>query len=223
MSITVEPLAESDIDTYCSIVQAAFINGIGAILLHGGAAATPSTHAALCAAQLARVRDDPSARYMKAVQQHDDGSRGIVAVAKWEIFPHEQTAAELESTLRAPTSADAGYVAANAPIFAHLLGSRREVLGARAYVYLSVLAVAPAQQRRGAGAELVRWGVERADALGVPVYLESSPEARRLYERFGFEVVKQVSFEMDQFGREDLSGTVDVNTVMMRPARERLQ
>ena len=52
--------------------------------------------------------------------------------------------------------------------------------------------------------------------MGLEVYLESSPEAKLLYERWGFKVVKEVKFDMNQFGRPDLKNMVDVNTVMIR-------
>lgn len=53
--------------------------------------------------------------------------------------------------------------------------------------YLADLAVDPALQSRGLGSALLEHGLRRADADGVPAYLESSTARnRRLYERHGF-------------------------------------
>ena len=49
-----------------------------------------------------------------------------------------------------------------------------------------MLATSPAYQGQGAGSQMMRWGLEQADAQGVEAYLEASPDAVRLYERFGF-------------------------------------
>ncbi|HEY3468482.1 MAG TPA: GNAT family N-acetyltransferase [Amycolatopsis sp.] len=49
------------------------------------------------------------------------------------------------------------------------------------------IGVLPARQCRGVGARLLRHGLARADAEGVPTYLEaSSPDSVRLYRRLGF-------------------------------------
>lgn len=56
--------------------------------------------------------------------------------------------------------------------------------------YLSMLGVDPACQGRGYGSALLKAGLARADADGLPAYLESSnPRNVPLYERFGFEVM----------------------------------
>ena len=56
--------------------------------------------------------------------------------------------------------------------------------------YLYMIAVAPEARGTGTGSALLRHGLERVDADGVPAHLEStSPGSRRLYERLGFEQV----------------------------------
>lgn len=55
------------------------------------------------------------------------------------------------------------------------------------HYYLQFLAVVPGLQSRGIGSALLRQGLERSDAEGIPVYFEStSPRNRALYERHGF-------------------------------------
>lgn len=56
--------------------------------------------------------------------------------------------------------------------------------------YLADLAVRPEAQRRGLGSALIRPGLERADADGMPCYLETQREANiPFYRRFGFELL----------------------------------
>lgn len=56
-----------------------------------------------------------------------------------------------------------------------------------AHFHLSAMAVLPRDRGRGAGGAMIAAGLEQARRLKLPVYLEAStPDNRRLYERFGF-------------------------------------
>ncbi|MER5771941.1 GNAT family N-acetyltransferase [Streptomyces sp. NPDC001985] len=56
--------------------------------------------------------------------------------------------------------------------------------------YLAVVGADPAARGQGHGAALLRSGLAKADAEGMPVYLESSkPENLPFYEHFGFTVL----------------------------------
>lgn len=62
----------------------------------------------------------------------------------------------------------------------------------REHWYLLAIGVAPAAQGRRLGHALLAHTLTRADADGAPAYLEAtSPRSRRLYERFGFEVLAE--------------------------------
>jgi hypothetical protein len=56
------------------------------------------------------------------------------------------------------------------------------------------------------------WGLQKADELGLPTYLEATSEGKPLYERFGFQTVHVTTFELSRYGG---SGT-EVSTVMIR-------
>lgn len=52
---------------------------------------------------------------------------------------------------------------------------------------LGMLATRPNRQRLGAGAALLKHGLDLADSLGLPVRLEASPVGYGLYKKYGFE------------------------------------
>lgn len=59
--------------------------------------------------------------------------------------------------------------------------------------YLALIGADPAAQGQGHGAALLRSGLAKADAAGLPAYLESSkPSNLPLYEHFGFRVRAEV-------------------------------
>ncbi|MFI0263080.1 GNAT family N-acetyltransferase [Streptomyces sp. NPDC017056] len=59
--------------------------------------------------------------------------------------------------------------------------------------YLAVIGADPAAQGQGHGAALLRSGLAKADAAGLPAYLESSKLANLpVYEHFGFTVREEI-------------------------------
>jgi GNAT superfamily N-acetyltransferase len=59
---------------------------------------------------------------------------------------------------------------------------------------LDGLAVAPEHQRLGYGAVLVRHGLRRADAEGLPTYLETNSRRNaQFYGKFGFDVIEHLA------------------------------
>lgn len=59
--------------------------------------------------------------------------------------------------------------------------------------YLPMIGVDPAMHSRGVGSALLRHALARADADGVPAYLESSnPRNIDLYQRHGFEILRTI-------------------------------
>jgi GNAT superfamily N-acetyltransferase len=93
----------------------------------------------------------------------------------------------------------------NSPPLVRVMG-RRLFVGLRAlllaegkhpsepeHYYLAVLGTDPDHQNRGMGSALLSTMLSRADAEGVPGYLEASSDSnRRLYERHGFVAVEEV-------------------------------
>ena len=62
----------------------------------------------------------------------------------------------------------------------------------RPHAYLQFLGVARAAQGRGVGSRLLKVGVDRCDAAGLPAYLETQTERNiGLYSRHGFTVIAE--------------------------------
>ncbi|MEE4187096.1 MAG: GNAT family N-acetyltransferase [Roseobacter sp.] len=94
------------------------------------------------------------------------------------------------------------------------ISEREAVMDLDGFWYLSILGVDPALQGRGLGAQLVRPGLEEADAAGVPSFLTSfSPGNFAFYEGLGFRVVAAFP--------EEVTGTEF--SVLVRPVPVRAQ
>lgn len=79
---------------------------------------------------------------------------------------------------------------------------------------LKLLHTDPIHQKRGAGSMLLQWGVNEADRLGIPSYLEATREAHRLYERYGFREVERLAIDLSKWE----SGLTAEVSLMLRPA-----
>ncbi|KZZ96836.1 Acyl-CoA N-acyltransferase [Moelleriella libera RCEF 2490] len=75
---------------------------------------------------------------------------------------------------------------------------------------LKLLHTDPQHQRRGAASSLLNWGIAEADRLGLPAYLESTPEGRVLYERHGWREVGRLVVDLSKWG-----GPADLTSTLM--------
>ena len=46
----------------------------------------------------------------------------------------------------------------------------------------------------------LEWGLDIADKLGLPSYLEASPMGKGLYERMGYQPVRRMDFDAREWG-----------------------
>ena len=66
-----------------------------------------------------------------------------------------------------------------------------------------VAAVHPDHQRKGVGALLMQWGIDLAEKLNLPVYLESTEVGVGLYKKLGFqELQEKIVHKPEVFGTE---------------------
>jgi hypothetical protein len=59
---------------------------------------------------------------------------------------------------------------------------------------------------------LLNWGINKSNETGLPCYLQASEQGARLYQKYGFEVIDTVKFDLSQY---DLSG-LEKMTEMIR-------
>lgn len=72
-----------------------------------------------------------------------------------------------------------------------LWGAREKLWSNERYLYCHVIAVHPDAQRNGIGELLVEYGKKIALQANLPIYVESSKAAIRLYEKSGFQRLKE--------------------------------
>ncbi|KAI2638728.1 acyl-CoA N-acyltransferase [Hypomontagnella submonticulosa] len=61
------------------------------------------------------------------------------------------------------------------------------------------LIVSPSHQSRGVGGALMRHGNAIADDLGIPIWVHSSHQAYEAYKRFGFEAMRELDIDLDEY------------------------
>jgi GNAT superfamily N-acetyltransferase len=201
-SLQISAFETSELLQFPTITTLAFQSGLGHLLTGPSTPENIDTLTRKCV----EGEKDPHVRFMKAT----DPSGQIVACAKWLVYTDGNTREELDEMFKMPTTFPDTWN----PIFQYLNDSRRDTMERRPYYFLSILATHPNHHRKGAGAKLVKWGTDLADEQGIECYLEASIEGRPLYERLGFRVVKEMSFNLRDFGRPDLGN--DVNCIMIR-------
>ena len=62
---------------------------------------------------------------------------------------------------------------------------------------------------------LLRWGIEQADAAGKKCYLESTPAAFPVYQRYGWVKIDEAVVDAEQFG-----GQNEIVAIMVREPRK---
>ncbi|PVI03996.1 hypothetical protein DM02DRAFT_519624 [Periconia macrospinosa] len=61
------------------------------------------------------------------------------------------------------------------------------------------LIVAPSHQSRGVGSALIKYGADMADRLGIFTWVHSSDQAWKAYAKFGYQVVKELDLDLDEY------------------------
>ncbi|GFN13964.1 hypothetical protein AtubIFM56815_002773 [Aspergillus tubingensis] len=121
----------------------------------------------------------PDQHYLKVVTDSTGSTPPLVAFVKWDFnttspghhFP--------------PRHVDFNQVFCDT-FFGGLDQARRTIMGSRPHYYLDALITHPDYRRQGAASMLIQWGCDRADQDGIPIWVDSSQEGARIYERFGF-------------------------------------
>ncbi|OIW35218.1 hypothetical protein CONLIGDRAFT_639518 [Coniochaeta ligniaria NRRL 30616] len=157
------------------------------------------------------LRDDAQAKSSPSAPAQEPGAQTLPPQPQPSSTPPSDPARALGALMRADTTRwEEAY-----------LSSKKTMV-------LQALATAPSHQGRGIGTQLVQWGVDRADAEGLPCWAHASPAGYALYEPTGFREVGRCEFDLGEWAPDGGSGEGDgdgrgwgvyVFRYMMRPGR----
>ncbi|KAF2253765.1 acyl-CoA N-acyltransferase [Trematosphaeria pertusa] len=198
MAIVVQEASDADLRRACEIETAAYANNPSSPILFPGPFPPDSPDRRVN--NLINMRkDDPSARYLKAVK---DETGEMTAFAKWHIYDTPEAA---ELARERPINIGPGMnKEACEAFFGGMAMKKKEIMGTKRHLYLHMLHTDPKYQCCGAGSALLKWGMQKADELGLPVYLESSTEGHHFYQKHGFKDVDVLRIDFSQFGGGDV-------------------
>ncbi|KAF2804145.1 uncharacterized protein BDZ99DRAFT_153585 [Mytilinidion resinicola] len=219
MPLVLSKVTEQDLLAFTHICNAAFNTGMASKLVP-----KPITSEKF-ASQVEKHRhsflNDADVTHLKVIDtdiEPNAETGQMIACAKWRINLKERTVEEVEATLPKPPEGEGaqegGRGLAEREFVTYLATSRREWMGRRPFYFLHLLVTLPHHHRRGAGTLLLKWGLDQADAAGLPTYLEASEMGRPLYARLGFEPKKETRFDLSRYGGSE---GVEINTAMVRP------
>lgn len=154
--------------------------------------------------QLDILENDSTARQIKAV---DTATGEILAVARWHRYTDGYAPTDLEYAGCKPKASTSSYppgfsIDVYLGMLEALFDARRGWTGRGALWFLTTLKTREAHRGRGAGSQLLEWGLERARTEGLPAYLEAAPTGVRLYERHGFRVIGPLTINLKERGIE---------------------
>lgn len=220
MPIELHPMTEADVDAHLQIMWASFGPDLMSVFYPNGMSDNDREHSKADTLKAMR-KNKPTEQilYIKAIDTELPPGKQIVSVAKWQVYPRQRSEEELDRDEKEGSRdnmfSEGANVEAMKAFFAELAERRRERFGGEPYMLLSILAVHPDHQRRGLGVQQLKYGLEKADELGVQTYLESSPKGKGLYAKYGFKEEGGMKFDARKFGRaEDVP-----HTYMTRPAK----
>ncbi|EUC38593.1 hypothetical protein COCCADRAFT_32253 [Bipolaris zeicola 26-R-13] len=199
-----------DLETFARIQILAFASGggIASLLSHG-----PMTEEHVKKYTERHVkswRDEKDVFYLKVVDTDVDGGK-MIAGAKWRISEKEKTEEEAQKMYPTPEGDDLNNQAL-VDFMAFLNRARKQYVNTKPICFLQILVTDPEHHRKGAGSMLLKWGLSKADELGLPGFLEASPMGKPLYERMGFRTQETMVFDLTKYGAEG----EDTNTIMIR-------
>ncbi|KAI2632572.1 acyl-CoA N-acyltransferase [Hypomontagnella submonticulosa] len=131
---------------------------------------------------------DPSTYPIKCV---DTSTGEIIGMATWQLFwKHGE-----EHSWKKPSGVDwlqGEERETSEKVLMPIFEMRDQLFGRRRHVYLPTTAVHPDHQKRGAGRLLMQWGIDIAEKLELPLYLETSEDVAPFYEKMGCERLTDV-------------------------------
>lgn len=195
-----------DADAIASLFGLSWTSSLSRLMFGDGGAQALTT---AMGSQISLQIKKPAVLYLVA---RDAVTQDVVAVAQWTV-PVEDSSEMSESLeeQRERQELEDEIYAKNLPpgsntdmVMDFTIGLRtlkKELLKSQKHYSLDNLATHPEHRGRGLASRLIEWILQRADAEGTLVYLETGSEnaARRMYERLGF--TERGVYFMEDLGR----------------------
>ncbi|KAI9645891.1 hypothetical protein NHQ30_005328 [Ciborinia camelliae] len=150
------------------------------------------------ARQLEWHESDPTSYWQKVI---DTESGKIVGAALWKICPtnpfeHEEDHSE---AYWFPEGGQRDFVTRSLQRF----DAPREKLAPRSQVYLNIIYTHPSYRRRGIASMMMEWGKQKADEMGVEMWLDATVYGVPVYKKHGFSVVNENNLVPEPVGEPD--------------------
>lgn len=225
--LDVVPAHEDDIDRLMEIQFSAFEHDPIHPILYPGDHFSPSVRKAAGERAIYKWREDSNTRFMKCVDRQTGLALGF---AKWKFYLNERSHEDyskrpvVDWTTGRQKEVAENVLNANAAMREKVWKGkphiskcyeanpeeRERMLCAKVQLVLGLLCVHRDYQRRGVGKALVQWGLKQAKAVGLPAYLEASPDGFHLYCYLGFHQIDTVVIKS-----QDWDGDSDMNLIVM--------
>lgn len=144
----------------------------------------------------------------------DKTTSEYVGVSRWVIHPHPEPF-DLEKEIADAKASSAGPKDVKGIKWETLemlriaqAKAKKQFMGDRAYVYLWILGTVEWAQGKGVGKFGLKWGMDKARELGLPIFLDSSEEAVGFYESMGFKQLGWLDYDATRVGFHRRAGFV---------------
>jgi len=162
---------------------------------------------------LATKDEDPRNVVMVA---EDKTTGAVVAFAYYYVFAQERPASEWDVPFTPQPVREGRNQWASDAGFRPIKEVKRKHYKGMPMVNLHILATHPDHQGKGAGRQLLNWGLKKAEELKVACTLEATNEGYRLYKSAGYKDLERIEVDFSSLGIKEPF----VITAMMRPAAE---
>ncbi|CAI7591194.1 unnamed protein product [Penicillium glandicola] len=188
MSLEIYPASPSDAPQLTQVFYASFRSDLDTTMFPNTPDVTEWWENDFSAGIKRSLAGETNDVFLKVTEGSEDGA--IVAFAKWKrpVLAADRDRHE-EQIVWAPSS-DKELCDR---FFYGMEAQHEKWMGERPHYYLDMLGVHPSCQGKGVGSKLLKWGLTRADAEGMEVYLSASPAGKLLYAKYGFREVDTIS------------------------------
>ncbi|KAI9661496.1 MAG: hypothetical protein M1831_003018 [Alyxoria varia] len=216
MTLTLRPIEPEHIDRLVTIYLSTFEDSPGnqAILPNRD---SPATRAYLAKKNL-QTLEEPKCFSFGA---WDDKTNEMIKYAQWTFEDEEERRKREKKVETGDQSHYPPPDVLNTGARIHFLDVydriMLELMGDKDFWHLNTLAVHKTAQGRGAGRMLFQWGLERADAEDIDMYLWSTNAGKAFYEKRGCKTIRTIEIDFTPFGADKrVQGTP-----MIRPPQGR--